>query len=65
MNYFSRNVFPERVHFFVEINLWLRFLSFNDYIFIVAFRVEISVGYSGRRRNLEIINSSGIYERND
>lgn len=29
----------------------------------MAFRVEISVGYSGRRRNLEIINSSGIYEK--
>lgn len=30
---------------------------------MVAPRVEISAGYSGRRRNLEIINSSGIYEK--
>ena len=32
-------------------------------IFRVALCVEISAGYSGRRRNLEIINSSGIYEK--
>jgi len=30
---------------------------------VVALHVEISAGYSGRRRNLEIINSSGIYEK--
>ncbi|KAL0122637.1 hypothetical protein PUN28_007390 [Cardiocondyla obscurior] len=32
-------------------------------MFTVTPRVEISAGYSGRRRNLEIINSSGIYEK--
>lgn len=51
-----KKVFPKGMHF-------LSVIYSSTTIFIVALCVEISAGCSGRRRNLEIINSSGIYEK--